>query len=148
MHDSRPVSSELGSLGFKVLLGCSRGTCTMIAPAREMHRKDHTSKEEKMQQHNCLPMQSSHAGAERKKVQSDLRQRFITLAWPEWLSRKRARGGACRESLEGVHANMPKFALRKATSALSYLGGRLAPMVTVAPEPFASRGTCFVAAFS
>ena len=43
---------------------------------------------------------------------------------------------------------MSEFALRKATSALSYLGGRLAPMVALAPEPFASRDTCFVAAFS
>ena len=101
-----------------------------------------------MQQHNCLPIQSSHAGAKRKKVQSDLRQRFITLAWPEWLSRKRARGDVCRGSSEGVHANMLEFALRKATSTLSYLGGRLAPMVTLAPDPLASRDTCFVTAFS
>src|SRR5680860_634690 len=49
---------------------------------------------------------------------------------------------------DGVHANMSEFALRKATSALSYLGDKLAPMVTLAPEPFASRDTCFVAAFS
>ena len=43
---------------------------------------------------------------------------------------------------------MSEFALRKVTSALSYLVGMLAPMVTLAPEPLASRGTCFVAAFS
>ena len=43
---------------------------------------------------------------------------------------------------------MSEFALRKAVSALSYLGGKWAPMVTLAPEPFASRGTCFVTAFS
>ena len=49
---------------------------------------------------------------------------------------------------DGVHANMSEFALRKATSALSYLGGKLVPMVMLAPEPFASRGTCFVTTFS
>ena len=49
---------------------------------------------------------------------------------------------------DGVHENMSEFALRKATSALSYLGGKLAPMVTLAPKPLASRDTCFVAAFS
>ena len=49
---------------------------------------------------------------------------------------------------DGVLANKSEFVLRKATSALSYLGGRLAPMVTLAPEPLASRDTCFVAAFS
>ena len=38
---------------------------------------------------------------------------------------------------DGVHANMSEFALRKATSALSYLGGKPAPMVTLAPEPSA-----------
>ena len=47
MHDGWPMSSELGSLGFEVLLGCSRGTGTMLAPAREIHRRDHTSKEER-----------------------------------------------------------------------------------------------------
>ena len=38
---------------------------------------------------------------------------------------------------DGVHANMSEFARRKATSALSYLGGKPAPMVTLAPEPSA-----------
>ena len=32
---------------------------------------------------------------------------------------------------------MSEFAWRKATSALSYLGGSAAPMVTLAPEPSA-----------
>ena len=43
---------------------------------------------------------------------------------------------------------MSEFALRKATSALSYLGGKSAPMVTLAPEPLASSDTFFVAACS
>ena len=49
---------------------------------------------------------------------------------------------------DGVHANMSEFALRKATSALSYLGGKPAPMVTLAPEPLASSDTFVVAACS
>ena len=44
--DPRVQSSD--PLGFEVLLGRSRGTGTMLAPAREMHWKDHTSKD-KMQ---------------------------------------------------------------------------------------------------
>ena len=40
----------------------------------------------------------------------------------------------------GVHANMSEFALRKATSALSYLGGKLAPMVTLAPRAVCLEG--------
>ena len=49
---------------------------------------------------------------------------------------------------DGVQANMSEFALRKATSALSYLIGKPVPMVTLAPEPLASSGTFFVAALS
>ena len=56
---------------------------------------------------------------------------------------------------DGVHANMSALARRKATSALSYLGVRLPPMVTVAPagtapeplEPMSS-GTFFTDVFS
>ena len=76
------MSSELGSLGFEVLLGCSRGTGTMPAPAREIHRRDHTSKEEKGNQiiaYRCNII----CWRVMRKVQSDLKQRFITLAWPE-----------------------------------------------------------------
>ena len=36
-----------------------------------------------MQQHNCLPMQHHMLARSAKRVQSDLKQRFITLAWPE-----------------------------------------------------------------
>ena len=78
----------------------------MLAPAREMHRKDHTSREKKCNKiaYRC----TSHAAAKHKKVESDLKHEFITLAWPElqsppcsghgvhmlWLrlSRGRARG--------------------------------------------------------
>ena len=54
----------------------------MLAPVREIHRRDHTSKEDKMRQHKCLPMHII-SWREALKVQSDLKQRFITLAWPE-----------------------------------------------------------------
>ena len=47
-----------------------------------------------------------------------------------------------------VNANMSEFALRKATSALSFLVGRLALMVTLGPEPLLSSDTYFVAVFS
>ena len=46
---------------------------------------------------------------------------------------------------DGVHANMSAFARRKATTALSYLRGRLPPMTTVAPVPSALSDTFFVA---
>src|SRR6185369_14601565 len=49
---------------------------------------------------------------------------------------------------DGVHANMSEFARRKATSALSYLGGKPAPMVTLAPEPLVLTDTSVVDAFS
>ena len=54
---------------------------------------------------------------------------------------------------DGVHANMSEFARRKVTSALSYLGGKTAPMLTLAPEPPAPvpsmpRDTFFVEACS
>ena len=54
----------------------------MLAPAREMHKKDHTSKE-KQQQNKCLPMQNHMLAQSAKRVQGDLKQRFVTLAWPE-----------------------------------------------------------------
>ena len=43
---------------------------------------------------------------------------------------------------------MSEFARRKATSALSYLGGSAAPMVTLAPELLELRETFFVASGS
>jgi hypothetical protein len=49
---------------------------------------------------------------------------------------------------DGVLANMSAFARRKAMSTLSYLAGRLLPIVTVAPEllaSVASKETFFVA---
>ena len=43
---------------------------------------------------------------------------------------------------------MSEFARRKATSALSYMGGRAAPMVTLAPKLLELKETFFVAAGS
>ena len=49
---------------------------------------------------------------------------------------------------DAVLANMSAFAQRKATSALSYLGGNPAPMVRVTPVPSALMKIFFVVALS
>ena len=45
---------------------------------------------------------------------------------------------------DGCHANTSKFACRKATSALSYLGSRVALMVKVPPVPSSLADTFLV----
>ena len=56
---------------------------TLLAPAREIHRRDHTSEKEKQITPKQTTPKRQNILARCAKVQIGLKHRFITLAWPE-----------------------------------------------------------------